>query len=275
MYHSSSETVYKIRIGSAKTNRINGANRTMYRTTAMQNSLQILTRNVGLLFLLLLLGVQGDFTPAAEAGCKDSAEPGVDWNDCRKRNLIMSGSNLEKSDLAGTDFSATDLRDSNFSGANFHKSNLMRATMAGSTAIRANFEHVMSYRSSFENTDFTDANFNKAELQRANFSGANLSGVSFIKADLGRAKFDGATLKDNNFERANLSRVNFAKAKISGALQVDAAYFLQTNIVGVDFSKVIGMAQWQADMACGDKNTLLPEGLTRPDTWPCVPDEDE
>ncbi|PCI05887.1 MAG: hypothetical protein COB78_04745 [Hyphomicrobiales bacterium] len=240
----------------------------------MQNKFQILIRALGL-SLLVLFGMLGNFTIVAQAGCKDSAQPGVNWIDCRKRNLIMSGSNLQKSNLSGADLSSTDLRKSNFSGANLHKTNLMRATMAGSTATSANFEHVQSYRTNFENTNFTNASFGKAELQRANFSGADLTGANFSKADLGRANFDGAILKDNNFERANLSRVDFSKAKLSGKFQIKNAYLLQTNIESVDFSGAVGLEQWQVNMACGNDDTVLPAGLSQPKNWPCIPDPDE
>lgn len=241
---------------------------------AMQNKYHTLSRIFGLA-LVMLFGVQINSTTTAQAGCKDSAQPGVSWVDCRKRNLIMSESNLQKSDLSGADLSSTDLRKSNFAGANLHKTNLMRATMAGSMARSANFEHVQSYRTNFENTDFTKASFGKAELQRANFSGANLSGANFSKADLGRANFDNAILKNNNFERANLSRVDFSKAKLSGKFQIENAYLLQTNIENVDFSGAIGLEQWQVNMACGNDDTILPAGLTQPDDWPCTPDPDE
>lgn len=240
----------------------------------MQNRFQTLIRALGL-SVFVLFGLQGNFTSIAQAGCKDSAQPGVNWVDCRKRNLIMDGSNLQKSNLSGADFSSTDLRKSNFSGANLYKTNLMRATMAGSMAAGASLEYVQSYRTNFENTDFTNASFGKAELQRANFSGANLSGVNFSKADLGRAKFDNAILNNNNFERANLSRVDFSKAKLSGKFQIKNAYLLQTNIETVDFSGAVGLEQWQVNMACGNDDTVLPAGLTQPENWPCVPDPDE
>lgn len=241
---------------------------------AMQNRSQTLIRALGL-SLFVVLGMQINFTSTALAGCKDSAQPGVSWVDCRKRNLIMSGSDLNKSDLSGADLSSTDLRKSNFSGANLYKTNLMRSTMAGSMANGASFEYVQSYRTNFENTDFTNASFGKAELQRANFSGADLSGVNFSKADLGRANFDMAILKNNNFERANLSRVDFSKAKLSGKFQIKNAYLLQSNIENVDFSGAIGLEQWQVNMACGNDDTVLPAGLTQPDNWPCVADPDE
>lgn len=241
---------------------------------AMQFKFQLIICALGL-SLFVLFGTVSNFTVVAQAGCKDYAEPGVNWVDCRKRNLIMSGSNLQKSDLSGADLSSTDLRNSNFSNANLNKTNLMRATMAGSTAVGANFEHVQSYRTSFKNSDFTNASFAKAELGRADFSGSNLSMTSFFKADLGRANFDNAILKDNNFARANLSRVDFSKARLSGTFNVENAFLLQTNIEDRDMTKTIGLVQWQVDMACGNDNTILPEGLTKPDSWPCIPDSDE
>ncbi|HSG94139.1 MAG TPA: pentapeptide repeat-containing protein, partial [Afifellaceae bacterium] len=58
-------------------------------------------------FSLFTFGGLGD---AAYAKCHSSAAPGVDWQGCRKRNLILKGSDLSGAKLAGTDFTATDLR---------------------------------------------------------------------------------------------------------------------------------------------------------------------
>ncbi len=209
----------------------------------------------------------------AFAGCGASPGPGIDWEGCRKRNLILRGQDLSGSNMRGVDFSATDLRATRLEKADLYKSNLLRASLTGAKAAGASFERVMSFRSNFSASDFSNVNFTKAEMQRANFRDADLTGTTFFKADLGRADFKGATLKDNNFELANLSRVKFSGANMSGKFPIKNAYLMQTHIEGVDLSGAIGMAQWQVDMACGDKDTLLPEGIDRPKSWPCQPDE--
>lgn len=205
----------------------------------------------------------------ALAGCSSAASAGVDWQGCRKRNLIISGSDLSDGKMAGSDLSSSDIRDSNVAGADFTKSNLMRATLAGSKGANAIFQKTIGYRTDFSGSDLSGSDFTKSELQRANFSNSNLSGANFFKADMGRAVFDGTTLTDNNFEFANLSRINFTTAKIEGALKLKNAYVLQTNFSGVDLSSTSGLAQWQLDMSCGDSATKLPDGLTTPSSWPC------
>ena len=47
------------------------------------------------------------------------------------------------------------------------------------------------------------------------------------------------------------------------------AYLYLTRIEGSDLSGVLGLTQWQVDVACGDGDTKLPEGLSRPPDWPC------
>lgn len=211
----------------------------------------------------------------AFAGCQSAAAPGVDWQGCRKRNLIISESNLKDAKLSKADLSATDLRNSNLAGADFGKANMMRATIAGSTAPNSNFEKVISFRADFSDTDFSNSNFTKSEMQRVNFNNSNLTNVNFLKSDLGRASFSGAILHANNFESANLSRIDFREAKISGEVQIKNAFLLQSNLEGVDFSGVGGMQQWQADMSCGNDETKLPDGIAKPETWPCVAEDDE
>ena len=116
------------------------------------------------------------------------------------------------------------------------------------------------------------ASFQSAELQRANFSGATLSNADFEKAELGRASFDGARLGGNSFVFANLARADFSGADITGALDFSNAYLFLMRIEGADLSAATGLAQSQIDIACGNAETKLPQGLSRPAKWPCAED---
>ena len=225
--------------------------------------------------LLLIAGIgMAFFTPVqpAMAGCDDDAAPGVDWQECRKRNLIMSGSNFEGANFSNTDFTSSDLRDSNLNNANLKKSNLLRAFFAGSTANNANFQNALGFRSNFSGASLQGTNFLKSELHRSDFTDADLTNADLSKAELGRVSFAGATLTGASFEHSNLARADFRGAIFEGALPLSNAFLFQTHIEGLDLSGSAGLSQWQVDMSCGDENTKIPDGLTRPDSWPCEDD---
>ena len=205
----------------------------------------------------------------AHAACGDSPGAGVNWEGCRKRNLVLSGTDLSNAQLKDTNFTSTDMRQSKFDGANFRKAVLLRVAFDESSAKGAIFEKAIIYRVSFKNSDLSQSMFQKSEMLRVNFNGANLTGTNFSKSEAGRSQFENATMGNNDFSFSNLARADFRKAKIKGPLKLEGAFLFQTRIEGVDISKAIGLAQWQVDMACGDEETLLPEGLTRPDEWGC------
>ena len=68
---------------------------------------------------------------SAKPACSAAPAPGVDWTECDKKLIILSGNDLNGATLVCTDFTSTDLRDSNLMTANFEK-----ATLAGEVEIR-------------------------------------------------------------------------------------------------------------------------------------------
>jgi uncharacterized protein YjbI with pentapeptide repeats len=208
-------------------------------------------------------------SPAMSADCGSMAHPGIDWQDCPKRALIIRESNLSSANLVETDFTSTDLRHSNFDGANLEGATLVRSSLAGSSAKGANFAKVEGYRTDFSGVDAQGSAFINAELQRVEFSGANLAGTSFEKAELGRANFEGADLTGSRFTLANLARADLSMAKFTGPLDFANAFFYLTRLGGLDLGAATGLTQYQLDMACGDAETKLPAGLTAPASWPC------
>ena len=215
----------------------------------------------------------GSLGTVAYAKCHTSAAPGVDWQGCRKRNLVMKGSDLSGANLAGADFTATDLRDTKLTAAVMTKATMMRSYLDGAEAEGANFDTLQGYRTSFVGTNLKNATFVKAEMTRADFTGADLTNVTFEKADLGRANFTGASLTGANFPYVNLSRADFRASKFTGPIDFTGAYFFLTRIEGVDLGEAKGLEQGQIDLSCGDDKTLLPAGLDAPAAWPC-PDYD-
>jgi len=229
-----------------------------------------------LLLSLSIAGMLGLAAVGARAAgdCGSEAAPGIDWQECQKRLLMLGGSDFQDAKLFGTDFTATDLRATNLAGANLEKAKLIRASLAGAKAQGTRFARVEAYRTDFSDLDAEAASFESAELQRSNFRNAKLSKANFTKSDLGRSQFDGAELGGSRFALANVSRTDFRGAIFSAPGDFDRAFFFLARIEGVDLSAATGLVQWQVDMACGDDKTGLPEGLTKPPQWPCKFDQD-
>lgn len=212
--------------------------------------------------------------PARADDCRTAPVPGIDWQNCDKKLLMLGGSDLTDAKLQGADFSITDLRNSILHGANLEKAKLMRATLAGAKAEAANFARIEAYRTDFNGIAADGASFEGAELQRSNFKKARLANVNFTKADLGRSQFDGAEIGGSRFALANLARADFRTATLSRGVDFDRAFFFLTRIEDVDLSGSTGLVQWQVDMACGNGGTVLPAGLTKPAHWPCKFEQD-
>jgi uncharacterized protein YjbI with pentapeptide repeats len=223
------------------------------------------------LFLALFAGEASlGLLPVQAADCRADPRPGLDWAGCGKKNLMLSGSDFSRAKLVETDLSYTDLRDSNFTGTDLTKAKLARASLAGAHAEKANFQKVEAYRAGFQSIFAQGASFAGAELQRANFTGADLKGASFEKAELSRVIFDQAVLTGTSFASANLARADLTKAIFKGPLDFSSAFLSLTRLEALDLSASTGLEQHQLDMACGDDKTVLPSGLTKPQSWPCA-----
>ncbi|NKN34926.1 pentapeptide repeat-containing protein [Agrobacterium sp. a22-2] len=220
------------------------------------------------LMLAALFGCSWQEALAANE-CRVSPTPGINWQNCDKKLLMLNGSDLGGANLTEADFTSTDLRDSNLAGAIFEDAVLVRASLARSKAQGANFSGIEAFRTEFGGMDAPGAVFVSAELSRSNFTKANLADTDFRKADLGRSQFDGADVSGSRFSLANLARTDFRQAAFAKPVDFDRAFMFLTRIEGVDLSAATGLTQWQLDMACGDDATVLPTGLKKAASWPC------
>lgn len=211
----------------------------------------------------------GFITRSAHAACTDTAAPSVNWENCRKRNLIMDNFDFSGSNFTRADLSSSDLRNSNLQKVRFLKTNLVRASLAGSNAEDANFEGVVASRTDFSNGNYKNASFVKAEIGRSNFSNSNLENADMSKADFSRVNFFNSNLKGVSLDFTNISRTNLTEVSIDENFSLEGAYMFLTRIEGLDLSGSKTLKQWQIDMACGNEKTILPEGISAPDTWPC------
>lgn len=212
------------------------------------------------------------FRDANAADCRADPAPEVDWSDCAKKNLMLSGNDFSRANFRDADLSFTDMRNTNLTGADLEKATLIRSWFTDARLDKASLERVEAYRAGFQNVSAHGTSFASAELQRATFNGADLRYASFEKADLSRATFARAILSGASFTYANLSRADLSKADVQGTLGFDRAFMLLTRIEGLDLSRATGLDQSQIDIACGDAETKLPKGLKAPTSWPCPRD---
>jgi len=222
------------------------------------------------IFITSVFSIQPSLvTRSAHAACTDTAAPSVVWENCRKRNLIMDSFNFSGSNFTRSDLSASDLRNSNLKNTVFVKTNLVRASLSGSDAENANFEGVIASRTDFSKGNYKNANFLKAEVSRSNFSNSNLENAVMSKADFSRVNFFNSNLRGVNLSFTDISRTNLTNVSIDENFSLEGSYMFLTRIEGLDLSGLKTLKQWQIDMACGNDATILPQGLSKPASWPC------
>lgn len=209
----------------------------------------------------------------AHAGCRDTPGPGVDWSDCRKRGVVLSGNDMSGANFSDIDLIGSDLRDTRLVDINLEKATLNRTDFSNSDMAGANLSKAEAGRARFNGAKLSGANFAKAELNRASFRGADLTGSDLSKSELGRADFTDANLANANIAFANLARANFNGAEMTG-VDLSNSYLYLTRIEGSDLTTVTGLEQAQISLACGSGETRLPDGLQRPDNWPCQGDDE-
>ena len=154
-----------------------------------------------------------------------------------------------------------------FRGEDFSKSNLSGATLLG-----ANFEGGHLNESLFVNADLTKASLVNADLVGADFTsaslqGADLSGADLSGARLGRARF--GVCGDQQFDSATgepYRSADLKGAKLKGAM-LDGAFLCGVNLRGVDLSDAKNLTQEQINQVEGDKDTVPPPYLSRPQSW--------
>ena len=112
------------------------------------------------------------------------------------------------------------------------------------------------------------ADLTKSELPRANLAEANLTNADLSKSELGRAKMKEAKLDGAKFQYAYLARAVLHDASLKGT-DFTGSYLFLMQIQGVDLSQAIGLTHDQLALACGDADTKLPDGVQRPEAWPC------
>ena len=180
-------------------------------------------------------------TTAAAQNCAAAAAPGVNWQECDKKLLILEGQDLSGANLFGVDFTSTDLRKQQSSLRQIlRRQRLCRASLADIDRQRRPVRQNRGLQDRLQPYGRAGAVFASAEVQRSNFQDANLTKVDFTKAELGRAQFHDADISGSRFSFANLARADFRGAMFTAPIDFDGAFFFQTRIEGLDLSNSTG-----------------------------------
>jgi uncharacterized protein YjbI with pentapeptide repeats len=112
------------------------------------------------------------------------------------------------------------------------------------------------------------------DLRGAYLFGAHLEGATLWGAHLERAVLANAHLEGAYLANAHLEGAFLVEAHLEGALLANAhlkgARLLEAHLEGASLKGAVGLTQEHLDMAFGDDNTVLPEGITRPARWPAA-----
>jgi uncharacterized protein YjbI with pentapeptide repeats len=223
-------------------------------------------------FTLLFAGLIGLIAASvylpAHAGCFDDRDPGMDWSGCKKTNKLLNKSNFTGSRFDDAILALSKLDDSNFTNASLVKTDMTRASAQRSRFIGADMNKSVGYRAVFDNAILKKVNLSKSEYFRASFRNAEIEDSDWSKSELGRVDFTAARLRNVEFRFTNLSRVVFNETILKN-VNFEGAYTYLTHFENVDLRDVRNLSQLQLDLSCGSPDTILPDGLRMPDTWPC------
>jgi uncharacterized protein YjbI with pentapeptide repeats len=107
-------------------------------------------------------------------------------------------------------------------------------------------------------SNFDRARFVSTRIKEIQADGVRLKSADFSYAIVPNARFIGAVLEDASFRQVNAPNAVFTAA------MVDRADFTGAKLQGADLEDAIGLTQDQLNVACGDAQTRLPEGMTIP-----------
>ena len=100
-----------------------------------------------------------------------------------------------------------------------------------------------------------------AVSRRFHLQRADLRGAFLFATRLGRAELRGANLSGAILSLADLSGAYLIGANLRGA------DLTMANLSGADLSGAANLTQQQVNVARGNKDTKLPEGLEMPSYW--------
>lgn len=241
---------------------------------------------------------------------EESAES---WNDWRKNNpgseINLAGADLQRRNLDGYNLHDADLAWANLEGASLEKAYLRDANLQSINLKRGNLRKSVLRKVRLEDADLQGADLTGADLEDANLDRVNLAGARLKLANFHpidcqsrsswSCDFEGVSIRDANLAGADLRNTDLRKAYLVGAnlesailrgATLEQANLKVANLKGADLEHVRleganlsgakSLFQDQINLACGDQDTVLENGLTIPmcadiDWWQTPSDRHE
>jgi uncharacterized protein YjbI with pentapeptide repeats len=205
-----------------------------------------------------------------------SVDVGADLTKAWLRRATLIWADLAEATLDGADLAEADLYGATLTKVRLGGATLTEATLDEATLSEATLHTANLTKATLDEANLTEANLYEATLTKANLTGANLTearltGATLTEANLYEATLSEATLHSANLTKANLDGANLTKARLTGANLTKAnlyeANLTKATLHSANLTGAVHLVQEQVDVAFGYKDTLLPAGLRRPESW--------
>jgi uncharacterized protein YjbI with pentapeptide repeats len=170
----------------------------------------------------------------------------------------LRNAHLEGAILAGAQLDGADLRGAHLERALLDGAHLERARLGN-----AHLEKAQLRNAHLEGARLRNAHLEGADLRGAHLEGAILAGAHLDGADLRVAHLQGADLQGAHLEGAILGPEG---SDLEGA-HLEGADLEGAHLEGAYLATAKGLVQDQITRASGNSETILPQGLTRPEHW--------
>lgn len=173
-----------------------------YREQARYSTWPIAALIIAILLITLLAITNPTKLPTPSANCDQAATPFVDWSNCQKLYLDLTGQSLTGAQLMNSQlFSAkllnTDLENANLAYADLRLSDLSYSYLTNAKLLGANLQNVDLSYADLSNADLSFANLAGANIGQAQLEGAVLSNAIWVDGTSCSTDSIGECLKDN------------------------------------------------------------------------------
>jgi len=135
-----------------------------------------------LVISLLLTGVyvfrESGQQMESRSDCKSAAAVGVNWSHCHMEGKVLSGYDLERSNLNNVNFAGAVMVATKLGNSDLAYSNLSIASMIGAKLNQSSLKGVNFRGADLREVDFTDADLSYADFTNAKITNANFAGVT-------------------------------------------------------------------------------------------------
>lgn len=183
------------------------------------------------------------------------------------RDAHLDGAQLGSCRLEGADLVAAHLERAKLLWAHLEGAGLVDAHLEGAYLSSAHLEGAIVGNARLDGADLSDAHLEGAYLVAAHLESANLRAAHFEGANLNEAHLEGAQLWQAHLEDTQLCEANLKGAAL-GYAHFQDAYLRDAHLEGADLRRAIDLTTEMLEVASGNMDTKLPNGVARPAHWP-------